>query len=77
MNQTVEEDAMIPGLCAFLLGVIYEFNREPGEVTRSVPNAPSTLTNFVLIAVQFDYPPNPDTSRHRHAVRAPHPPARR
>ncbi len=37
INQTVEEDAMIPGLCAFLLGVIYEFNREPGEVTRCVP----------------------------------------
>ncbi|KAM5537857.1 hypothetical protein V8D89_008499 [Ganoderma adspersum] len=36
INQTVEEDAMIPGLCAFLLGVIYEFNREPGEVTRSI-----------------------------------------
>ncbi|TBU27873.1 p115 like vesicle tethering protein [Dichomitus squalens] len=35
INQTAEEDAMIPGLCAFLLGVIYEFNREPGEVTRS------------------------------------------
>lgn len=34
INQTVEEDTMIPGLCAFLLGVIYEFNREPGEVTR-------------------------------------------
>ena len=25
---------MIPGLCAFLLGVCYEFNREPGEITR-------------------------------------------
>ncbi|KAI0752780.1 p115 like vesicle tethering protein [Daedaleopsis nitida] len=35
INQTAEEDAMIPGLCAFLLGVCYEFNREPGEVTRA------------------------------------------
>ena len=26
---------MIPGLCALLLGVCYEFNREPGEITRS------------------------------------------
>ncbi|CDO75965.1 hypothetical protein BN946_scf184888.g15 [Trametes cinnabarina] len=34
INQTAEEDAVIPGLCAFLLGVCYEFNREPGEVTR-------------------------------------------
>ena len=31
---------MIPGLCAFLLGVIYEFNREPGEVTRCGPCSP-------------------------------------
>ncbi|KAI0774856.1 p115 like vesicle tethering protein [Trametes elegans] len=35
INQTAEEDAVIPGLCAFLLGVCYEFNREPGEVTRA------------------------------------------
>ena len=36
INQTAEEDGMIPGLCALLLGVCYEFNREPGEVTRYV-----------------------------------------
>ncbi|KAI0629475.1 p115 like vesicle tethering protein [Trametes polyzona] len=35
INQSAEEDAVIPGLCAFLLGVCYEFNREPGEVTRA------------------------------------------
>jgi hypothetical protein len=28
------EDALIPGLCAFLLGVCYEFDREAGEITR-------------------------------------------
>ena len=27
-------DPLVQGLCAFLLGVCYEFNREPGEVTR-------------------------------------------
>ncbi|KAI0645108.1 p115 like vesicle tethering protein [Trametes meyenii] len=35
INQGAEEDTLIPGLCAFLLGVCYEFNREPGEVTRA------------------------------------------
>ncbi|KAJ7198467.1 p115 like vesicle tethering protein [Mycena pura] len=35
LNQTHEGDALVPGLCAFLLGVCYEFNREPGEITRS------------------------------------------
>lgn len=34
INQTVETDTVIPGLCAFVLGTCYEFNREPGEVTR-------------------------------------------
>lgn len=37
INQTAEEDNMIPGLCAFLLGICYEFNREPGEITRCAP----------------------------------------
>ena len=37
LNQPSEIDVVVPGLCAFLLGVCYEFNREPGEVTRSVP----------------------------------------
>lgn len=31
-----DSDPVIPGLCAFLLGLCYEFNREPGEITRSV-----------------------------------------
>lgn len=29
-----DSDPVIPGLCAFLLGLCYEFNREPGEITR-------------------------------------------
>ena len=29
-------DSLIPSLCAFLLGTCYEFNREPGEITRFV-----------------------------------------
>ncbi|KAG1878938.1 p115 like vesicle tethering protein [Suillus subluteus] len=37
INQTSESEDLIPGLCAFLLGICYEFNREPGEVTRHVP----------------------------------------
>lgn len=35
INQTSESEDLIPGLCAFLLGVCYEFNREPGEITRA------------------------------------------
>ncbi|KAG6382152.1 hypothetical protein JVT61DRAFT_797 [Boletus reticuloceps] len=35
INQTTETESLVPGLCAFLLGVCYEFNREPGEITRS------------------------------------------
>lgn len=35
INQNTEGDSLVPGLCAFLLGVCYEFNREPGEITRS------------------------------------------
>ena len=29
-----EVDLIVPGLCAFLLGTCYEYNREPGEITR-------------------------------------------
>ncbi|THV06668.1 hypothetical protein K435DRAFT_848745 [Dendrothele bispora CBS 962.96] len=29
-----QSDTLIPGLCVFLLGITYEFNREPGEITR-------------------------------------------
>ncbi|KAI5987687.1 p115 like vesicle tethering protein [Pisolithus albus] len=39
INQTAETDSLVPGLCAFLLGVCYEFNREPGEITRSTIHA--------------------------------------
>ncbi|KAG1836807.1 p115 like vesicle tethering protein [Suillus subalutaceus] len=35
INQTSESEDLIPGLCAFLLGICYEFNREPGEITRA------------------------------------------
>nr|KAH9976319.1 p115 like vesicle tethering protein [Lactifluus volemus] len=35
LNQPSEIDVVVPGLCAFLLGVCYEFNREPGEITRA------------------------------------------
>ncbi|KAI0919128.1 hypothetical protein AcV5_002123 [Taiwanofungus camphoratus] len=35
INQTADTDAVIPGLCVFLLGECYEFNREPGEITRA------------------------------------------
>ncbi|KAI0061957.1 hypothetical protein BV25DRAFT_1826249 [Artomyces pyxidatus] len=34
LNQPSEVDVVIPGLCAFVLGLCYEFNREPGEITR-------------------------------------------
>ncbi|KAG1865027.1 p115 like vesicle tethering protein [Suillus subalutaceus] len=37
INQTSESEYLIPGLCAFLLGICYEFNREPGEIARHVP----------------------------------------
>ncbi|KAF8806612.1 hypothetical protein BYT27DRAFT_7168071 [Phlegmacium glaucopus] len=35
INQTSEVDSIVPGLCAFLLGICYEYNREPGEISRS------------------------------------------
>ncbi|KAH8827826.1 p115 like vesicle tethering protein [Flagelloscypha sp. PMI_526] len=34
INQTSELDTVVPGLCALLLGICYEFNREPGEIAR-------------------------------------------
>ncbi|KAG7449889.1 uncharacterized protein BT62DRAFT_963415 [Guyanagaster necrorhizus] len=34
INHISDSDSIVPGLCAFLLGVCYEFNREPGEITR-------------------------------------------
>ncbi|KAL1411603.1 Vesicle-mediated ER to Golgi transport protein [Vanrija albida] len=35
ITQPTGIDPLVQGLCAFLLGVCYEFNREPGEVTRA------------------------------------------
>jgi intracellular protein transport protein USO1 len=35
INGTDERDVLVPALCVFLLGVVYEFNREPGEATRA------------------------------------------
>ncbi|KAG6865473.1 hypothetical protein C0991_002300 [Blastosporella zonata] len=35
INQTTEADTVVPALCAFLLGICYEFDREPGEITRA------------------------------------------
>ncbi|KAK7691928.1 hypothetical protein QCA50_005333 [Cerrena zonata] len=35
INQMADSDPVIPGLCALLLGICYEFNREPGEITRA------------------------------------------
>ncbi|KAG7091311.1 hypothetical protein E1B28_010356 [Marasmius oreades] len=35
VNYASEGDLVVPGLCLFLLGICYEFNREPGEITRN------------------------------------------
>ncbi|KAK8864634.1 hypothetical protein IAR55_001884 [Kwoniella newhampshirensis] len=35
ITQTTGIDPLVQGLSAFLLGVCYEFNREPGEITRA------------------------------------------
>ncbi|WVQ81779.1 hypothetical protein IAT38_003904 [Cryptococcus sp. DSM 104549] len=35
ITQATGIDPLVQGLCAFLLGVCYEFNREPGEITRA------------------------------------------
>lgn len=43
LNQPSEIDVVVPGLCAFLLGVCYEFNREPGEITRYVLSSVSRI----------------------------------
>ena len=42
--QPVEaSDSIIPPLCAFLLGTCYEFNREPGEITRHANTSLATI----------------------------------
>lgn len=35
ITQTSGVDSLVQGLCAFLLGIVYEYNREPGSVTRA------------------------------------------
>ncbi|KAF8339336.1 p115 like vesicle tethering protein [Amanita rubescens] len=35
INHVSEEDIVVPALCVFLLGICYEFNRQPGEITRT------------------------------------------
>lgn len=45
INQSSELDSIVPALCAFLLGICYEFDREPGEITRSASQ---------LYIVEFD-----------------------
>lgn len=35
ITQPTGIDPLVQGLCAFLLGVCYEYNREPGEITRA------------------------------------------
>lgn len=34
INQTSGVDVLVQGLCSFLLSICYEYNREPGEITR-------------------------------------------
>ncbi|KIY69815.1 hypothetical protein CYLTODRAFT_372068 [Cylindrobasidium torrendii FP15055 ss-10] len=34
INHITDVESVVPCMCAFLLGVCYEFNREPGEITR-------------------------------------------
>ncbi|KAG9049606.1 hypothetical protein FS837_009806 [Tulasnella sp. UAMH 9824] len=35
VSQSSGIDVLVQGLCAFVLGACYEFNREPGEITRA------------------------------------------
>lgn len=46
-----DADPVIPGLCSFLLGVLYEFNREPGEITRYASSVINLLLNLVAQVV--------------------------
>ena len=44
ITQPTGVDPIVQGLCAFLLGVCYEFNREPGEVTRYIEHRSTSDT---------------------------------
>ncbi|GAA94997.1 uncharacterized protein L969DRAFT_91217 [Mixia osmundae IAM 14324] len=35
ITQASGVDPVVQGLCAFLLGILYEYNREPGDITRA------------------------------------------
>ncbi|KAG9088102.1 hypothetical protein FRC07_012663, partial [Ceratobasidium sp. 392] len=52
ITQSIGVDVLVQGLSAFLLGVCYEFNREPGEVTRATlyPILHSRIGTDVFIA---------------------------
>ncbi|PVG02529.1 hypothetical protein CPB86DRAFT_697194 [Serendipita vermifera] len=39
ISQTSGVDVVVQGLCAFLFGICYHFNREPGEITRKTLHA--------------------------------------
>lgn len=42
ITQSSGVDSVVQGLCAFLLGIVYEFNREPGgAISRFVFRFPS------------------------------------
>ena len=49
INQTSEVDTLVPGMCAFLLGICYEFNREAGEITRyaQIERSPGTMKGVI------------------------------
>jgi intracellular protein transport protein USO1 len=34
IKQSSEVDSIVPALCTFLLGICYEFDTEPGKITR-------------------------------------------
>ncbi|KAF8588828.1 hypothetical protein K439DRAFT_1334276 [Ramaria rubella] len=51
INQTSGMDVLVQGMCAFLLAVCYEFNREPGEITRHTIHAIlNRLSSDALVA---------------------------
>lgn len=51
ITQSTGVDPLVQGLSAFVLGVCYEFNREPGEVTRSVVQKPRDKVCHLIFGV--------------------------